>query len=384
MIAVRPKLTRRYRLLPKLALLLASMLVGLLMCEGAARLLFAAPPYPWREPQILYAADPELGFFHIPNQQGWIEDGRVTINSIGFRGRELIEPKPANTFRVVVLGDSLTLGWGVQDDETYCARLEQKIQREIPAGKVCEIVNCGVGAYDTRREVALFKRFAPLLEPDLILLGFYINDVVVPPSRDDRGSTPADGSTQILTTDNRPQRILRMSTRKASWLHRTLRHSRVAYLAGHGLQRLRSRGEFGGKMFATELAVLDGDQSPQITDAWESVEADLSDLASLGKTYRVPVGIVALPCREQVTNDHPNARYQSQLAEIGNRLGFFVIDPLPSFLEQRRRVEKLFIPYDRHHPTAMGHDLIADSICSYLLEHEQLMSQPVAAAVSME
>src|SRR6476646_3134385 len=104
---LRPTFWRR------VALSFAAMLFALGGCELAARLLFPAPPDPTRQPQIVYQYDPELRYVYVPGQRGWIDDGFVTINSLGFRGKEPVSPKPPGRFRVVVVGDSLTVGYGV-------------------------------------------------------------------------------------------------------------------------------------------------------------------------------------------------------------------------------------------------------------------------------
>src|SRR5262245_52219989 len=95
------------RLVPKIALGILSLAVTLGLCEAAARLVYPKPPVPGREPQITYVRDPELGYVHVSNAQGWIDDGWVTINSKGFRGRETQIPKPQTRFRIMTLGDSV-------------------------------------------------------------------------------------------------------------------------------------------------------------------------------------------------------------------------------------------------------------------------------------
>ena len=87
----------------------------------------------------------------------------------------------------------------------------------------------------------------------------------------------------------------------------------------------------------------------------------------MADSYKCSIGILAAPCREQARKDYPNAQYQIKVKEVGERLGFFVVDPLPAFLERQSRVGELFIPYDRYHASAVGHRLIAESLFDYLL-----------------
>src|SRR5688572_31304238 len=57
-----------------------------------------------------------------PGYDGWFAGVPVRINALGFRDRRnyLLE-KPPGTFRIFVLGDSVTFGHGTLDDTTYPA-----------------------------------------------------------------------------------------------------------------------------------------------------------------------------------------------------------------------------------------------------------------------
>ena len=113
------------RITRRITTILGATAIALLLCEAAARVIFPAPPDPTREPQIVYRVDPEVRYVLAPNQRGWVDDGFVTTNSRGFRGGEIVSPKPAGRFRAVVLGDSVAFGWGVNDNDTFAAQAEQ-------------------------------------------------------------------------------------------------------------------------------------------------------------------------------------------------------------------------------------------------------------------
>src|SRR6266550_2974486 len=69
---------------------------------------------------------------------------------------------------------------------------------------------------------------------------------------------------------------------------------------------------------------------------------------------------------------YANAHYQSRLRAMADRLGFFVIDPLPALAKSSPSTDALFIPYDRNHPSAAGHRIVAQTIVDYLDRHEEL------------
>ena len=111
----------------------------------------------------------------------------VKINRAGLSDREFTLEKPAETFRILVLGDSITFGWGVEQDKTFCKLLEKKLNGDPPPGGPphYEVINTGVGNYNTSQEVAYFLERGRLYKPDMVLLAFFINDAE-PTPREER------------------------------------------------------------------------------------------------------------------------------------------------------------------------------------------------------
>ncbi|MDP6722496.1 MAG: hypothetical protein QGF59_27785, partial [Pirellulaceae bacterium] len=56
-------------------------------------------------------------------------DHQVITNAQGLRHERNIEPDHDGTFRVVVIGDSMTFGWGVEREETFCHVAEETLRR---------------------------------------------------------------------------------------------------------------------------------------------------------------------------------------------------------------------------------------------------------------
>src|SRR5262249_24564909 len=103
---------------------------------------------------------------------------RLRTNSLGFRGPELARDKPPRTCRIVVLGDSVAFGWGVDDEFTFLRRFEDELNEGPPAPEVrFEVVNTGHPMYDTTQEAALLRDEGLALQPDLVLLVYVVNDV---------------------------------------------------------------------------------------------------------------------------------------------------------------------------------------------------------------
>jgi lysophospholipase L1-like esterase len=111
-----------------------------------------------------------------PGARAEFHDFTVELNSLGFRGPEIEPDKPADSYRVLVLGDSVTFGWGVDDEATFVRRLERRWNARDD-GRRYEVVNTGHLAYDTTQELRLLERRGLALEPDAVVLVFVGNDI---------------------------------------------------------------------------------------------------------------------------------------------------------------------------------------------------------------
>ncbi len=85
------------------------------------------------------------------------------------------KPLPGRTagrFRIVVLGDSLTYGAGIAEGATYPRRLEELLRSSYRP----EVLNLGIGGYNSEDILRVAQQFLPVLQPDLIVYGVCHND----------------------------------------------------------------------------------------------------------------------------------------------------------------------------------------------------------------
>ena len=124
-----------------------------------------------------YVSDPVLGIRLNPNYDGWFAGVPVRINGLGFRdNREYDIAKPADTFRILVLGDSVTFGHGTLYETSYPYMLEQRLKQWRPSTN-WQVWNLGVPGYNTGQELSLLNQVGPRYQPDLVVIGFYPNDL---------------------------------------------------------------------------------------------------------------------------------------------------------------------------------------------------------------
>lgn len=119
------------------------------------------------------SANPQIGHEHTPNTQAHLMGVDVEISSQGLRDREFQTTPPQGRTRILMLGDSLTFGWGVPGDRTYSKRLEDMLRQ---AGHDVEVINTGVGNYNTEMEVAYFLERGAKFQPHYVVLNYFIND----------------------------------------------------------------------------------------------------------------------------------------------------------------------------------------------------------------
>ena len=99
----------------------------------------------------------------------------IKTNSEGYRTREVPIKKGENVYRIVLLGDSSTFGWVVNQDERFSRFLEDQlnaVQEKIRF----EVINYGIPGYTTYHGKAVFDRFALKYSPDMVILSFGAND----------------------------------------------------------------------------------------------------------------------------------------------------------------------------------------------------------------
>jgi hypothetical protein len=117
--------------------------------------------------------DPDLGWMNLPSLR--IEDlygpgTTYNTNSQRLRATRDYAPEvPAGRYRVVCLGDSFTMGYGVDDADTFPARLEALADD-------LEVVNMGLGGFGVDQDYLWFRRDGERLDCDALLFCVVIAD----------------------------------------------------------------------------------------------------------------------------------------------------------------------------------------------------------------
>ena len=117
-----------------------------------------------------------FGLGYIPNSTVTYDtpEFHVTaqINQFGFRGRETTLERE-HPFRVLMIGDSYTFGWGVSDDSTASFLAQQSLQQD---GYDVEILNLGRPGTSPKEYARVIKNAVPILRPNLVVINFLAFD----------------------------------------------------------------------------------------------------------------------------------------------------------------------------------------------------------------
>ena len=104
----------------------------------------------------------------------------VRVNNLGMRGADVEPVKPDTVYRILMLGDSFTLGQGVKDNETFSAVLQKSLRdKDITVdGKTVQVLNGGVDSYTPILEYFQLTRQMAALQPDLVVVNFDMGDLI--------------------------------------------------------------------------------------------------------------------------------------------------------------------------------------------------------------
>ena len=97
---------------------------------------------------------------------------RVETNAFGYRDQPRQRSKPAGGKRVLVFGDSIAWGWGIDAEHRFSDRLEMRL------GPTTEVVNMAVPGYGTDQAWLSFECEAHRFDPDGLVLCMVLNDLL--------------------------------------------------------------------------------------------------------------------------------------------------------------------------------------------------------------
>lgn len=326
----RPWKKRLARLTAVVLLLLFCLLlleVGTRVVTNANGMNFAVEMWKYARDVKRPSASAALGHEHTPHARAFLMGAQVEINALGLRDREIEVAKPAGTYRVLILGDSVTFGWGVAQEQVFPEVLERLWNELPPAGfSSVEVINAGVGNYNTSQEVAYFAERGLALAPDLVILAFFLNDAE-PTPRPAAGWLARNSAFYVLLT--------------SSW-DNTMRW------AGN---RQDYRDYYQG---------LYEDDRP----GWIECRRALRELGELCRKQRIDLRFAILPELHRLGADYPFRSVHAKVRSMAAEIGVPVYDLLNAPWSEPP--EAYWVTPGDAHPNEKGHRVIAEALAAAL------------------
>ena len=301
-------------------------------------------------------------------------DSWLTINHQRFRGpAEVSAVAPRGTLRLAMLGDSHTFGYGVNDDETYPAIVERRLNVAAPAGTRVEVLNAAVIGTGTGEEALWYERWVSAFGPSLVVLNVFHNDI-----GDDGArrlfTLGADGAAVPRPAADVPpgSRLRRLARRVPAyaWL---VQHSHLVAairIVGARVERALQRGPAPA---SAAPAGTDGDRFR--TDALALQAGEIVYLKDRAASRGARLIVVFLPARGEIYSGLDGAaedRWQSEamaasVARVCAEHGIPFLDAT-STLRDRAAVsaQRFFLTEGDWHPTRAGYAATAEIVADFL------------------
>lgn len=274
-----------------------------------------------------------LGWENDPNYYDGNSAG-YKINKLGFADKEYDLIKASGTYRIVVLGDSITeQGW-------YVKQLEELLNLRNDGLKY-EVFNCGVGGYSVTQYYYYLRDTALSFDPDMVILGFCLNDFTDMPvvSRDRDGKYLAFRNPLSGYADNEPVVAINKTLFFNSYLYRYA----VLFLKEHFSNRNSANDPYNMALSAETLNKIRGLTEPN------NIKLAAAIIPYLVERY-----------------DEPKAGEYSRMKAILFQSGLPFIDLhgiFPDIESPKWRAN----PGDHIHPSEEGHGIMARKIYEFLV-----------------
>lgn len=325
-----------------------------------------------------------------------VTDGRryvLNVNALGLRGAEIARPKPRNVYRILMLGDSFTLGKGVGDDETFSALLGERLDARLAPslGVKFEILNAGVDSYAPILSYLQLESLAPVVAPDMVVLNLDMSDLEQDMAYRTLARRDADGAIAAIPSGEYPGEIA------WAWVDR---HLYITRLVLHVLAGIAS-SEKGGYVRDTVLTAHPELLAHTLTDdavdrtaQWRSLFDSIGLIQAYCARARIPFVLTTYPWGHQVgpnqwregrwmfidRDDKPSNRSVETIHAMAAKAGIELVDAFERF--RAHADEPLYFDHDLHW-TPAGHRLMAEVLGQALearLSRPRWVPSPTAGA----
>jgi lysophospholipase L1-like esterase len=353
---------RMKRLLFWIIIMTLSLMVGIGLCEGIVRL--------WGMMDTL----PESLTLHLDRSVNWL-GGTPVFNAEGLRDRDYPQEKPQDTYRILLLGDSITYGVSVPWEYTYAKRLERLLNTRHQSLHF-EVINAGVPGWNIVFEKEFLKTRGLAYKPDMVMIGFCLNDAepIQPPPNFFTldSSQPLPKADAPISARAWALPIIEWNKTRPAVPDRQGAAAVKELLSrySHLYRFIRWRADILRRGFEGDANYPHALYGPD-SESWHMCRNALQDIARVmaegnGKTVLVIFPFfIKLKTLSWLDDRYPWAPLHEQLTSTATALNMAVVDLLPYY----KGYDPRDISVDPYHPNALGHRIAAEAIYTALVDH---------------
>jgi len=275
------------------------------------------------------------------------------FNALGTRGPLFQKEKVPDSLRIICMGDSGTMGWGVKDGEMYCSGIQEILERRCE--RSVETINAGVFGYTSFQGLHQLKNRIVELHPDIITICYNWNDHA-PAIRISNGSQSTESEKGIPA----PDKALH-TPRSYSGFLRLVSSLRIFQLMQYGALKTRELFPDPGNEQNSASGLL--------RVALEDYKNNLENMITLARDNKItPILLTQAFNPKSAMRPNLHAQYKKQqqyndaIREVASTMNVACVDPT-TVLETDARFFN-----SNTHPTKPGHRkiamLLADAIVS--------------------
>lgn len=321
-----------------------------------------------------------------------IPESKYTVeyrfNSLGHRAGTELKPKAPGTYRIVLIGSSMTMGLFVPREMTFAVLLPAELSKET--GRKVEIYNEAPGGkfrggtYPTRDSVARFNEVLAA-QPDLVLWVISPWDAKNADFRDTAAKDVASEGPQATVsaaadTPSEPANFwdyIKAEITKGNFgerLNYRWEQTRTSIVLKHLLLKSDSQGQYVNSYLKNEdfAGFLKSEPDAKWQSELKDFDQEVAAIEGKAKAAGIPFAAVLVPNRAQVAmismgkwpEGYDPYKLDQELSGIVASHGGTYLDILPNY-RTIPNPEQNYFPVDGH-PDANGHALIAEFLAKEL------------------
>ncbi|MDH3688965.1 MAG: GDSL-type esterase/lipase family protein [Gammaproteobacteria bacterium] len=272
--------------------------------------------------------------------KNWLlqEFGRdlVKLNSWRTREGEFEVNKPDGVFRIVVIGDSLTFGQGIAEDDRFTDLIEERLNKNESMFEVLNLGRMGAQPID---EIRMLKKLTAETTIDFVLLQWFVNDF--------------EGYDYSHRPD--PKNVLPWR----EYHDRYRRHSVIYFVLNTMWHRFQAAA---GKVetYADYMVRRFGDSDSQST---KLALNDVREFIRHAKSANVPVAIVLFPfLMPELADDYSFDFMHEYVLQVCEQETIQCLDLRDVYRPYAEDVARLHVNQFDAHPSAFANKLAAEAI----------------------